>query len=155
MSDDTILTERLRGRTLRDLADTNNMTAEGIRLVVVRAGRKQIDRIELDLVKATKTDEVVAFVVPDHGGEDFDLALSYVQWVVAELTERGVLEAARDLCGRLAAFAVGRLDEASSPAEVRAALSSLISEVRLGFEDGELVVAASLRVVEQEPQPLV
>ena len=64
------------------------------------------------------------------------------------------LEAAHDLYGRLAAFAVGRLDEASSPAEVRAALSSLISEVRLGFEDGELVVAASLRVVEQEPQTL-
>ena len=65
------------------------------------------------------------------------------------------LEAAHDLYLRLAAFAVGRLDEASSPAEVRAALSSLISEVRLGFEDGELVVAASLRVVEQEPQTLV
>ena len=65
------------------------------------------------------------------------------------------LEAAHDLYRRLAAFAVGRLDEASSPAEVRAALSSLISEVRLGFEDGELVVAASLRVVEQEPQTLV
>jgi hypothetical protein len=90
MSDDTILTERLRGRTLRDLPDTTGMTPEGIRVVVDREGRKQIDRFELDLLAATKTNEVVAFVVPDHGGEDFDLALSYVQWVVAELTERGV-----------------------------------------------------------------
>ena len=65
------------------------------------------------------------------------------------------LEAAQDLYLRLAAFAMGSLEEASSPAEVRAALSSLISEVRLGFEDGELAVAASLRVVEQEPQTLV
>ena len=45
-SDETILTERLRGRTLRDLADHNGMTPEGIRQVVVREGRKQIDRIE-------------------------------------------------------------------------------------------------------------
>jgi site-specific DNA recombinase len=65
------------------------------------------------------------------------------------------LEAAHDLYLRLAAFAVGRLQEASSAAEVRAALASLISEVRLGFADSELVVAASLRVVEQEQQTFV
>lgn len=59
-------------------------------MVVAREGRKQIDRIELDLLAATKTDEVVAFVVPGHGGPDFDLALEYVRWVVAELTERGI-----------------------------------------------------------------
>jgi hypothetical protein len=66
------------------------MTAEGIRLVVAREGRKQIDRIELDLLAATKTDEVVTLVVPGHGGPDFDLALEYVRWVVAELTERDI-----------------------------------------------------------------
>ena len=50
------------------------------------------------------------------------------------------LDAARDLYRRLAAFALGRLDEASSPAEVRAALSSLISEVELGYVDDQLAV---------------
>src|SRR5437870_4055449 len=90
MSDEAILTERVRGRTLRDLAEVNGMTPEGVRFVVAREGRKQIDAIELQLLAATKTDEVVAFVVPSHGGEDFDLALSHLQWVVAELAERGV-----------------------------------------------------------------
>jgi hypothetical protein len=90
VDDAAILTERIRGRTLRDLAKASGLSPEGVRVVVAREGRKQIDRIELALLVATKTNEVVAFVVPDHGGEDFDLALSYVQWVVAELTERGL-----------------------------------------------------------------
>ena len=57
---------------------------------MVREGRTHIDRIELDLLATTKTDEVVAFVVPDHGGPDFDLAMEYVRWVVAELTKRDI-----------------------------------------------------------------
>jgi hypothetical protein len=90
MSDGAILTERLRGRTLRDLAEANDMTPEGIRVVVAREGRKQIDSIELALLAGTKTDELTALVVPGHGGPDFDLALEYLRWVVAELTERGI-----------------------------------------------------------------
>ena len=90
MSDQAILTERLRGRTLRDLAETTGLTPEGVRFVVAREGRQQIDRIELALLANTKTDDVLGFVVPGHGGEEFDLALSYVQWVVRELTGRGI-----------------------------------------------------------------
>jgi hypothetical protein len=90
MSDEAVLIERLRGRTLRDLADTTGLSIEGVRVVVAREGRKQIDKIELALLAATKTNEVVAFVMPDHSGPDFDLALEYVRWVVAERTERGV-----------------------------------------------------------------
>jgi hypothetical protein len=36
--------------------------------------------IELALLPATKTDEVVAFVAPGHGGPEFDVAVSYLQW---------------------------------------------------------------------------
>ncbi len=90
MDDSAILTERLRGRTLRDLADTNALSPEGVRVVVAREGRKQIDEIELALLVGTKDDSVLAFVVPDHAGPDFDLALAYIQWVTAELTKRGV-----------------------------------------------------------------
>jgi hypothetical protein len=90
MSDHSLLAERLRGRTFAELADRTGLTGEGARFVVAREARRQIDRIELDLLVATKTDEVVAFVVPDHGGENFDLALEYVRWVVAELTKREI-----------------------------------------------------------------
>ena len=52
MSDETILTERIRGRTLRDLADTTGLTPEGVRFVVARESRRQLDRIELALLRA-------------------------------------------------------------------------------------------------------
>src|SRR4051812_40344171 len=78
MSDPTILTERLRGRTLRDLAEANEMTAESVRLVVVRESRKHIDGIVLQLLVNTKTDDVLAFAIPDHGGEDFDVGMAFV-----------------------------------------------------------------------------
>jgi hypothetical protein len=90
MSDQAILTERLRGRTLRDLADVTGLSPEGVRVVVAREGRKQIDQIELQLMVNTKTDDLLALVVPGHGGPDFDLAMGYVQWVVRELDERGI-----------------------------------------------------------------
>ena len=90
LSDAAILTERLRGRTLRDLAGETGMSPEGVRVVVAREGRKQIDRIELALLANTKSDDVLAFAIPDHGGPDFDLAMEYAQWVVAQLTERGI-----------------------------------------------------------------
>jgi hypothetical protein len=35
ISDAAILTERLRGRTLRDLADTTGLSIEGVRFVVI------------------------------------------------------------------------------------------------------------------------
>jgi hypothetical protein len=49
--------------------------------------------------------------------------------VAAEHHEDPDVDAARDLYKRLLAFAAGRLDQASSPAEVRAALRSVIHEV--------------------------
>ena len=90
VDDETILTERLKGRTLRDLADTTGLSPEGVRVVVAREGQRQITEIEMALLVNTKTDDLLAFVVPDHGGPDFDLAMSYLQWVVRELSERGV-----------------------------------------------------------------
>ncbi|MFA9272364.1 MAG: hypothetical protein ACEQSX_16745, partial [Baekduiaceae bacterium] len=95
-SDPAILTERLRGRTLRDIAADTGLTPEGVRFVVAREGRRQIDDIVLRLMVARRTGDLYALAVPDHGGPDFDLAMSYVQWVVGELTERGVKVAAPD-----------------------------------------------------------
>ncbi len=61
------------------------------------------------------------------------------------------LDAARDLYVRLAEFARGRLEKASSPPEVRAAVRSLFEVVELGYVGDELAVAAGLRLVEPEP----
>ena len=61
------------------------------------------------------------------------------------------VDAARDLYVRLLAFAQGRLDQASSPAEVRAALRSVIEVVELGYVGDDLAVAAGLRLDEPEP----
>jgi hypothetical protein len=90
MSDEALLTERLRGRTLSDLADTTGLSIEGVRVVVAREGTKQITEIELALMVAKKTGELYALLIPGHGGPDFDVAMSYAQWVVRELTERGI-----------------------------------------------------------------
>ena len=68
------------------LADTNGLSPEGVRVVFAREGQKQITEIELALLVNTKTNDLVALVVPDHGGPDFDLALNYVQWVLREST---------------------------------------------------------------------
>jgi len=72
--------------------------------------------------------------------------------VVAEHQHDPNVDAARDLHVRLLAFAQGRLDRASSPGEVRAALRSVVDVVELGDVGDELVVAAGLRLV--EPQRL-
>jgi hypothetical protein len=71
--------------------------------------------------------------------------------VVAEHDTDPDVDAARDLYARLLAFAQGRLDQASSPAEVRAALRSVIAVVELGHDGDDLAVAAGLRLVEPEP----
>jgi hypothetical protein len=65
------------------------------------------------------------------------------------------VDAARDLYVRLVQFARGRLNTASSPPEVRAALRSLFEVVQLGYVGDELAVAAGLRLVEPEPQTFV
>ena len=90
MSDATILSERLRGRTLKDLADSNGMTPEGIRYLVAKEGRRTIDAIELDLLANTKRDQLSGFAIPGNSGPDFDAAMAYIAWVVRSLEERGL-----------------------------------------------------------------
>ena len=88
--DEGLLAAKLRGCTLRELAREVDLTPEGVRLAIVRESRLQIDELELQLLAATKTGEVVAFVIPDHGGPDFETAINYLSWCVRELTERDI-----------------------------------------------------------------
>ena len=87
--------------------------------------------------------------------DEAEQRVSDLEAVVAEHHQDPDVEAARDLYVRLLAFAQGHLDRASSPAEVRAALRSVIDMVELGYVGDELVVAAGLRLVEPEPLTFV
>ena len=88
--DTQVLAERIGGDTLREIGERHELTPEGVRVVVAREGRKQIDDLELRLLANRKTGDVEMFMVPDHGGPDFDLAIEYLQWTLRQLADRGV-----------------------------------------------------------------
>src|SRR4051794_41858915 len=67
--------------------------------------------------------------------------------VIAEHHEDPDVEAARELYVRLVQFARGRLDEASSPSEVRVALRALFEDAAIGYVGDRLAVAARLRLI--------
>jgi hypothetical protein len=88
--DQQVLSERVGGAPLREIGDRHDLSAEGVRVVVAREGRRQIDDLELRLMVNRKTGDLEAFLIPDHGGPDFDIAIAYFQWAMRELAERGV-----------------------------------------------------------------
>lgn len=59
-----------------------------MRFVVAREPRRQIDKLELALMEALRAAEVVALAIPGLGGPNFDIAMEYAQWCVAQLTAR-------------------------------------------------------------------
>ncbi len=88
--DREVLHERIRGDTLREIGERHDLTPEGARLVVAREGRRHIDDLELRLMVNRKTGDVEAFLIPDHSGPDFDLAIAYFRWAMNELGTRNV-----------------------------------------------------------------
>jgi len=88
--DRQILVERSRGDTLRELGDRHGLSHEGVRVVLAREGRKQIDELEMRLLCNRQTGDVELYLIPGHGGPDFDLAVDYFQWTLRQLSSRGV-----------------------------------------------------------------
>jgi hypothetical protein len=88
--DEVFLRDRLRGDTLKEIGDRHGVSREWVRLVVAKEGRKQIDRLELDLLAGFKSGEHPTFLVGDHAGEAFEIALTYIAWAVGELGKRGL-----------------------------------------------------------------
>jgi hypothetical protein len=88
--DDAVFRERLLGADLRDIAKRHDLSPEGVRIVVAREGRRQVDEIHLALVASHATGELPAIAIPDHGGEDFDLAMEWVRWIVDQLSRVGM-----------------------------------------------------------------
>jgi hypothetical protein len=88
--DETMFRQRMKNASFREIAEAQGLTAEGVRLAVAREGRRQVDRLHLDLLSSHATGELPAFAIPGHAGPDFDLAMEYVQWSARELSERGL-----------------------------------------------------------------
>lgn len=88
--DQQMLQERIQGSTLQAIGDRHGgLTPEGVRVIVAREGKAQIDDLERRL-RALTGDEVEAMLIPGHGGPDFDAALAYMRWSLAELAARGI-----------------------------------------------------------------
>ena len=88
--DQQLLAERARGDSLRQIGERHELSPEGVRVVVAREGRKQIDRLELALLANRKSGDVELFLIPSTTGPEFHLAVDYLQWCVRQLAERGV-----------------------------------------------------------------
>jgi len=88
--DAQVLAERIGGDTLKEIAERHDLSIEGVRVVVARQARRQIDDLELRLLANRKTGDVELFLIPEHGGPDFDLAIDYFQWCLRELAARDV-----------------------------------------------------------------
>jgi hypothetical protein len=88
--DQQVLAERARGDSLRQIAERHDLSPEGVRLIVVREGRKTIDALEMRLLLNRKTGDVEVYLIPGHGGPEFDLAVDFFQWTLRQLAERGV-----------------------------------------------------------------
>jgi hypothetical protein len=88
--DERMLRDHIGGASLRDLGDRFGLSHEGARQVVVRASRKHIDRLELDLMAGAKTGDWPTLLVPHQHQEDWQLMLRYLQWVLDQLRGRDV-----------------------------------------------------------------
>jgi hypothetical protein len=87
---DQILRERISGAKLDQIARRHRMSIEGVRAIAVKEGRRHVDDLERRLRANVGTDDVEGFLIPGHGGPDFDAALAYLRWALAQLSDRGI-----------------------------------------------------------------
>lgn len=84
-----IVLERARGDTLQSIGARHGISYQRVQ-TIVRDATRHIDHLELELLKARKTGEVVGLAVPYQEQSDRQLALDYFDWVVSRLRSRGV-----------------------------------------------------------------
>lgn len=85
-----MLLDRVRGDTFESIAQRNGVRHQTAQQVIVREARRHIDALELRLLANRQTGDLEAFLIPDLGGPDFDLAIAYLQWCLRALADRGV-----------------------------------------------------------------
>lgn len=90
-----LVAEHARGDSYRTIASRHDISRETARQIVLRDGRRFIDSMELGLYIAWKLEqqgredeaEWPALVVPFQDQQDWQLALSLLQFTVAQLRE--------------------------------------------------------------------
>jgi hypothetical protein len=88
--DAAVYDAHLVGESLRSIAAELQLSAEWIRQIVQRTRTAHLNKIELDLMVAGKTDEWPCFLVPFQQEDGWRAALHFVQEMVDGLRARGV-----------------------------------------------------------------
>jgi hypothetical protein len=84
--DELILTERINGRTLRQVGATFGLSVEGARLASDRAARRQVEDMLERIHEAQRTGDVFVVAVP--ADEDPRPVLAFIDWLLAEVDRR-------------------------------------------------------------------
>jgi hypothetical protein len=79
---------RADGDSMSSIAEDNGVTRQRVHQIVVNEARQYLDRLELELLKNIKTDDLVLYVIPYN--EDYSTAIAFFDWTVARLRERDV-----------------------------------------------------------------
>ncbi len=77
------------GEPASTIANRYGVTTQRV-LQILKGAREHLVWLELELVKARRTDDAVALLVPYQDQEDRKLALDYLDLCVRELRRRGV-----------------------------------------------------------------
>jgi hypothetical protein len=90
--DETILTERIHGSTLREIGERHGLSAEGVRQICARESIEHISRIQCSIWAAQAQGYLWVFVVPAGSATEQAAAVSYFDWVLHELAKGGGLD---------------------------------------------------------------
>src|SRR5438270_13816500 len=82
-----MLLERESGEMLASVAQRHGVTTQRVS-AIVRDATEFVNRMELDLMVARKTDEQCIYVVPF--SEHYVLAVAFGDWLIHRLRERGL-----------------------------------------------------------------
>ena len=85
--DQQVVLARERGDTLADIGQRHGISHQRVSAVVNRA-TEFVNKVDLDLMVARKTGEVVVYVIPY--GPDYTLAIDFSTWLVKRLRDRGM-----------------------------------------------------------------
>jgi hypothetical protein len=86
--DQQVVLERERGDTLVEIGRRHGISHQRVSVLIARA-TDFVNRVDLDLMIAGKTDELVAYIVPF--GPDYSQAIEFGQWLVDRLRDRGMV----------------------------------------------------------------